>query len=240
VRDRIPPVTDRVLWESTDGLDVEEEGSMPRSVVGAALPLFLALAGCKEEEQDATPDDGGGDMVDAEGGPDAAGDAQSDDGLAAEEAGDAASGPADVPDEGAATEVEADGAPEEAGEADGAADDAGGRPSASVTDETWYEGSVTCSAPGIAATSPAAGVVVVALSQIPADEIQGTCAGHWVANESEMIAGPDILVLLDGPLGSTCWTACWDFEVTITGVPPGTYTVQLVGMGGLRAPVVVS
>jgi len=177
---------------------------MRATILGNTVALLLLVGGCNEDEVDLTPDDGSPEVADADGGVD--------DVSAPDEGSDSGTEDVVVPDEGT-------------GE-----DDGGARPSASMTDETWYEGSVSCATPSIAAVSPSMGVVVVTLLQIPADEIQGSCTGHWVANESEMIAGPDILIILDGPMGSTCWTACWDFEITIRGVPPGSYTVSLVGM----------
>ena len=179
-----------------------------------ASAMFLLGAACHEEDLDLTPEDGRTEGADAEG------DVGTDDVVVPDGEADEDAVLPDLPD--GDDQAEAD--------ADAASEDGATGPAASVTDETWYEGSVSCSTPSIAATSPFVGVVVITLSQIPADEIQGTCTGHWVANESEMIAGPDILIILDGPMGSTCRTACWDFEITITGVPPGTYSVSLVGM----------
>jgi hypothetical protein len=33
-------------------------------------------------------------------------------------------------------------------------------------------------------------------------------------------------------MGSACWTACWDLEIEISGVPPGSYTVSYGTLSG--------
>ena len=104
----------------------------------------------------------------------------------------------------------------------------------SMTDETWYQGSTDCSQASLSAESTNPGEVVVTLLQVPSDSVTGTCSGHTPA---VTLTGEKIDIEITGSTGSSCWTACWDFEVTITDVPAGTYTVRF---GDLSDTVTVS
>ena len=47
----------------------------------------------------------------------------------------------------------------------------------------------------------------------------------------------NLTIEITGSTGSACWTACWDFVVTNTYVPAGTYIVRF---GELSDTVIVS
>jgi len=199
-----------------------------RAAAIAATVLLVGLvdgcgdsAGTTDGTTDASQEDHAGDAADGEAPSDG------DVGPIDEGGGDIADW-SDVPGEADGDILPADADGEEApGDADGGSGDGGRTLPATMTDEMWHEGSTVCSTPSLLAESPVRGRVVVSLLQIPADDVRGTCIGHTAA---ATLAGSDISIVLDGPTGSACWTACWDFEVTVTGVPGGTYTVRFLGL----------
>jgi len=109
----------------------------------------------------------------------------------------------------------------EAARAEGGANDLGSL-KATVTNETWYQGSKTCTEAGMTASGQA-GQVLAKLVQIPAASVPGTCIPHTA---TVSLVASDLALSLHGSLGSACWTACWDFDINVTGVSPGTYSVS--------------
>jgi hypothetical protein len=99
---------------------------------------------------------------------------------------------------------------------------------ATVTDEKWYQGSQTCKPASIQLTGQP-GKVLAQLRQVPAVDVQGTCIGHAA---SVALSGSTLQIDISGNTTSACWTACWDLEVEINGVPSGTYTVSYKSLNG--------
>lgn len=93
----------------------------------------------------------------------------------------------------------------------------------SLISETWHRGSETCDSASLVAGSSTPGQIDVSLLQVPQDDVVGSCTGH-VATSS--LLDVEISIEIDRPGGGACWTACWDFEISISDVPPGSYTVR--------------
>ncbi|MBI5490006.1 MAG: hypothetical protein HY905_21915 [Deltaproteobacteria bacterium] len=188
---------------------------------------------CSNVDPDAGVDgdgDVGGD-VDGEADGEAAADGAGEDGTGEDAEADAEP-EADTPvDEG--PEADADAEAEAEAEADVGADDGagvedgGGTPTAVLTDEVWHAGGTPCDPASMAASAPAAGTIVVTLSNIPAADVTGTCSGHFAGVEQ---AGADLTVTIDRSGGGACFTSCWDFTVEITGVASGDFTVHFLAM----------
>lgn len=94
--------------------------------------------------------------------------------------------------------------------------------SASMVDEVWYQGDTSCT-PASMKLAASKGKITVTLSQIPMAQVPGTCKGHSAA---VIQTGATLQLSLNQTGGGACWTACWDFTVEITGLPPGSYTVS--------------
>ncbi|MBW2732984.1 MAG: hypothetical protein JRH20_11380 [Deltaproteobacteria bacterium] len=99
---------------------------------------------------------------------------------------------------------------------------------AAITDEEWYQGGTTCEDASMKVTA-SKGTITVTLNQIPSSDVPGTCGGHTAAVTH---TGTTLELSVDKTGSGACWTACWDFTVSLAPVAPGTYTVKYLSFSG--------
>lgn len=100
----------------------------------------------------------------------------------------------------------------------------GGKVSTLPVKETWYAGGTSCGTAQLA-VKPNGPVIDVQLLQIPVAQVPGTCTGH---EAKVTVTGSTVLIEIVKTGGSACFTACWDFLVSVP-LPAGDYVVQYLG-----------
>lgn len=100
--------------------------------------------------------------------------------------------------------------------------------------ETWYEGSATCAEEATLGFMGLGGrdQVDVMVNQIrPGEAGVESCGGHTPV--VTLIGSDRIDIVFEGS-SAVCYTACWDFDVTISipDLPSGTYTVTVGNLTG--------
>ena len=104
----------------------------------------------------------------------------------------------------------------------------------SVDEEVGHLGDgVPCGDPSFVASTPSPHTVQVAMRNVSVYDVPGPCSPHGARAR---VRGSTLLVDLTGDYSSTCWSVCWDFTLTVTDVPSGTYSVEL-GHGTLTTTV---